>query len=189
MDTKVLMEGQDIPLEDRVGFWVRLGAYMIDFAFVLIFGIGVGVVIGDDLAPFLFGDQLNQMDAAAPVFGERFVNIFRRMMEIAAGTSIVGLVPIVLEATLGQSVGKMLLKIKNTNLDGTPASPQKLWTRAMLKYGASILSLIGSITALWAITMLASLMSLAVFVGFFLIFMDGKQALHDMIAKTIVSKV
>jgi uncharacterized RDD family membrane protein YckC len=191
--TEQLSNGQ--PINERVGFWTRLGAYLIDVLFVMIFGITVGMIIGADLAPVFFPDQLAQFEQFnnyGADFDRIFPNFYElmvKMMEIAAGTTLVGFVLIILEGSTGQSIGKMALKIKNTNEDGSPALPQTLWIRALCKYGASLLSLLGGMSGLFIISILGSIWSLVIFVGFFLVFMDKRQTIHDMIAKTVVSRL
>lgn len=189
------METITQPINERVGFGTRLVAYLIDFLFVIVFGVAVGLIIGADLAPIFFGDQINQFEVFNTMPSEfdkifpNFYDLMVKMMEIAAGTTLVGFILILLEGSIGQSVGKMALKIKNTNVDGSPASPQTLWIRALLKYGASLLSLLGGMSGIYLISILGSIWSLVIFIGFFLVFMDNKQTIHDMIAKTVVSKV
>jgi uncharacterized RDD family membrane protein YckC len=183
------------PINERVGFLPRFWAHLIDFLFVIVFGVAVGIVIGADLAPVFFGDQIKQFEVfnSMPSDFDRifpnFYDLMVKMLEIAAGTTLVGFILIILEGSTGQSIGKMALKIKNTNVDGTPASAQKLWIRALLKYGASLLSLLGSMSGLFLISILSSIWSLIIFIGFFLVFMDNRQTIHDMIAKTVVSRV
>lgn len=193
METTEQLIGQ--PINERVGFLPRFWAYLIDFLFVIVFGVAVGIVIGADLAPVFFGDQIQQFEVFNSMpsdFDNIFPNFYElmvKMMEIAAGTTLVGFILIILEGSTGQSIGKMALKIKNTNVDGSPASPQTLWIRALLKYGASILSLLGSMSGLFLISTLGSIWSLVIFIGFFLVFMDNRQTIHDMIAKTVVSRI
>jgi uncharacterized RDD family membrane protein YckC len=182
---EVLLEENE---NERIGFGLRFGAYMLDFLFILIFGSIIGFLFGDKLAPILFGEQMSEMDQFSSLMGGKFTDIIGKTMEIASGTSLIGLVLIILEGSIGQSVGKLLLKIKNTNVDGTPADPVKLWLRALLKYGASILSLIGGFTGLIFIGSIGSLWSFVIFIGFFFVFGDNKQTIHDMLAKTIVSR-
>jgi uncharacterized RDD family membrane protein YckC len=186
---EILLEGdQTNNSNERIGFGTRFGAYMIDFLFVLIFGSIVGFLFGDQLAPLIFGKQMAEMDQFSGLMDGKLTIFFEKTMEIASGTSLIGMVLIILEGSIGQSIGKLLLKIINTNVDGTPASPTKLWTRALLKYGASILSLIGGFTGLYFIGTIGSLWSLVIFVGFFLVFLENKQTIHDMLAKTVVSR-
>lgn len=186
---EILLEPNPVKInDDRVGFGRRFGAYMLDFLFILILGSILGLLFGDQIAPILFGKQMAEMDQAMSQLGGTFTVFFEKMMEIASGTSLTGLILIVLEGSIGQSIGKLILKIKNTNVDGSPASPSKLWLRALLKYGASILSLIGGFTGLFFIGTIGSLWSFVIFIGFFFVFMDNKQTIHDMIAKTVVSR-
>jgi uncharacterized RDD family membrane protein YckC len=180
---------QEESMNERIGFWTRLGAYCIDIVVIMVTGIILGIFVGDHLAPILFGEQMAQFDSLYGNLGTKFADILTRTMEITSGISITGLSLFILEGALGQSYGKMILKIKNTNVDGSPASAQTLWLRSFLKYAASIVSLIASVLGLLFLTTIASLWSFVIFVGFFLVFMDNRQTIHDMIAKTVVSKV
>ena len=173
---------------ERIGFGRRLGAYMLDALVVTVVGVILGLLVGEQLAPILFGEQLAQFEELYSHIGSKFVDILYTTMEIASGTSIVGLSLIVMEGAFGQSYGKMILKIKNTNVDGSPASAQKLWIRALLKYGASLISLIAGIASLTFLGWIANLWGIVIFIGFFMVFADNKQTIHDMIAKTVVSR-
>lgn len=185
--------------EDRVDFWTRLGAYLIDILFIIIAGVIIGLAIGDLLAPLLFGGQMSNMEEQFsqiarinPAINDMPFDMFTMMnkiMSIAAGTTIAGFILLVLEGALGQSIGKMLLKIKNTDVYGNKAEPKVLWTRSLLKYGSSVIGIIGGITGLTIVSTLGSLWGLVIFVGYFLVFMDSRQTIHDMIAKTVVSRV
>ena len=184
--------------EDRVDFWTRLGAYLIDFLFIIILGLAIGLTIGDLLAPVLFGgqmadmnvqmDQMSQLSPEVERMLPNFMGLMMKMMAFGAGTSIAGLILLVMEASVGQSVGKMLLKIRISNVYGYPATPKELWSRALFKYGSTVLSLLGGITGLMILSTLGSILGLVVFVGFFLVFMDNRQTIHDMVAKTIVAR-
>lgn len=178
----------DTNANERIGFWTRLGAYAIDYGIVMISGVILGLFVGEHIAPMLFGKQMADIEESGRLLGSGFSDIMNRFMEIISGTAITGLSLIIMEGAIGQSFGKMILKIIITNEDGSKASPQTLWTRAFLKYGASLVSLVGSIAGLLFLTIIASLWSLVIFVGFFLVFMDNKQTIHDMIAKTVVSR-
>lgn len=192
-------ELQPLPKEDRVDFWTRLGAYLIDILFIIIAGVLIGLAIGDLLAPVLFGghmsnmeEQFSQIAQINPAFNDMPFDMYTmmsKMMEIAAGTTIAGIVLLILEGALGQSIGKMLLKIKNTDVYGNRAEPKALWIRSLCKYGSSVIGILGGITGLTVISTLGSLWGLVIFVGFFLAFMDSRQTIHDMLAKTVVARV
>ena len=192
-------ELQPLAKENRVDFWTRLGAYLIDVLFIIIAGVIIGLAIGDLLAPVLFGgqmsnmeEQFSQMAQINPAINDMPFDMFammNKMMSIAAGTTIAGIILLILEGALGQSIGKMLLKIRNTDIYGNKAEPKALWIRSLCKYGSSVLGIIGGMTGLMIVSTLGSIWGLVIFVGYFLVFMDNRQAIHDMIAKTIVSRV
>ena len=93
----------------------------------------------------------------------------------------------ILEGALGQSPGKMILQITNVSVDGRNDA-KLLWLRATLKYGSTLLSLIGGLLGIAIIGSVASLWGFVVFVGYFFALGDKKQTIHDLIAKTIVIK-
>jgi len=51
----------------------------------------------------------------------------------SAAVSLMMVIFFILEGALGQSPGKMLLQIFNSNTDGTKSDAGKLWLRAFLK--------------------------------------------------------
>ena len=91
-----------------------------------------------------------------------------------------------LEVVKAQSVGKMVMKLKITNQDGSDAPKDALMKRFAVKYAGSIIQLVGGIVGLYIISTLGMLAGLAVFIGFFLMFRPDKLALHDILAKTAV---
>jgi len=93
---------------------------------------------------------------------------------------------VALEVIKAQSVGKMVMKLKITNPDGSDASRDTLMKRFAVKYAGTLIALVGGIVGLTIINMLGMLVSLAVLVGFFLMFRPDKLALHDILAKTAV---
>ncbi len=184
---------------ERIGFWIRAGAYLIDIVFTFLFGYLLMVFVGDLFLNLFFGDQIADMElqmnkvqempsSSSFNFIGTFMSFFRNWMSISAGAAFAGLILVVLEGFFGQSVGKFILGIKVTDLDGGNLPSQKLWLRSGLKYGNNIIALIGSMSGLIAISVLGSFWGMAIFVGFFLTFMDNKQTIHDMMAKTIVSR-
>lgn len=172
----------------RVGFGRRLGAYLLDFLAIMIFGTFVGMFFGEELTIIFFSDQIDEFERSAAQFESLGLGDYMEgWLNIIAGVSVTGLILIVMEGVMGQSIGKILLKIINTNVDGTKASGGKLWLRSLLKYGASILSLVGGMVGIAFLGTIGSFWSLVIFVGFFFAIGDKKQTIHDMIAKTVVS--
>ena len=177
--------------DERVGFGRRLGAYMLDLLIALVFGGFIASFVGEDLAQTFYGSQLAEVDNTLAMFASSDVDMegfMLRTFGYSAGVSIIIIIFFILEGALGQSAGKMLLQIFNTNTDGTQADAGKLWLRAFLKYGSTLLSLVGGIVGLTFIGSIGSLWGFVIFVGFFFAFGDKKQTIHDMLAKTVVSR-
>lgn len=173
---------------NRIGFGPRFGAYLIDLVLSSIVGSALGMVLGATIVGIVFGTQAGtgsiEGDAIAGGFGAMLGGI----MGTLAGMYLMLLLLFVLEGITGQTPGKMLLKIKNANQDGTTANSSVLWMRALLKYSGTILALLAGVTGIAVLSSIGSLAGLAVFVGCFFALGDKKQALHDMVAKTIVLK-
>lgn len=91
-----------------------------------------------------------------------------------------------LEVIKAQSVGKMVMKLKITNQDGTDAPKDALMKRFAIKYAGNLITLVGGIVGLAVINYVGMLVGLAVLVGFFLMLRPDKLALHDILAKTAV---
>ena len=177
--------------DDRVGFGRRFGAYLLDLLIAMVFGGVVAVFVGEELVQAIYGTQLEEMDAAMEVLANSDINFdfggfMLKSFAYSAGITLVIIILFILEGALGQSPGKMLLQMINTNVDGSQAEPAKLWLRAALKYGSTLLSLIGGLVGLTFIASFGSLWGFIIFVGFFFAFADKKQTIHDMIAKTVV---
>ncbi len=177
--------------DERVGFGRRFGAYMLDLLIALVFGGFIAALVGEDLAHTFFADQLTEADGAMAMFASSDVDVEAFMLKTfgySAAVSLIVVILFILEGALGQSAGKMLLQIVNTNVDGTKPDAGKLWLRAALKYGNTLLSLIGGLAGLAFIGSIGSLWGFVIFVGFFFAFGDKKQTIHDMLAKTVVSR-
>ncbi|MDG1476928.1 MAG: RDD family protein [Vicingaceae bacterium] len=169
----------------------RFGAYMLDLLISLVFGGFIATFVGEDLALTFFAEQLTEVDGAMTMFANSDMDIEAFMLKTfgySAAVSLLVVVFFIMEGALGQSPGKMLLQIVNTNTDGAKADAGSLWLRAALKYGSTLLSLIGGIASVAFIGTIGSFLGLVIFIGFFFAFGDKKQTIHDMIAKTVVSR-
>jgi uncharacterized RDD family membrane protein YckC len=172
---------------ERIGFGRRLGAYLLDFAVAGVVGGTIGMFAGATLSALFFASE--EMDEAMEVAGEAggpFMAVIGGMLGSIAGMMLIFLFIMLLEAFTGQTIGKMILGIKNGDEDGAAADSSKLITRAVVKYIGTILALVAGLTGIAMISTIGSLLGFAVFIGFFFILGDKKQGFHDMIAKTAV---
>lgn len=178
---------------ERIGFGRRLGAYLLDFLFVMIIGAIISSIAGKELAELFFAQNLEDVNQSAEAyeslgFDIDMVGVLTSIVQFSSGATLGTLLFFLLEGTMGQSAGKILLNIVNTDIDGSKASAGKLWLRSFLKYGSTIISLIGGIVGISILGVLGSFWGFIIFIGFFFAFSDKKQTIHDMIAKTVVSR-
>ncbi|MGB0887862.1 MAG: RDD family protein [Vicingaceae bacterium] len=175
--------------DERVGFGRRFGAYMLDLLIALVFGGFIATFVGADLAQTFFAAELGEANTSLEMFAGSDMDLETFMLKTfgySAAVSLLMIVFFIMEGALGQSPGKMLLQLVNSNEDGSNADAGKLWMRAGLKYGSTLLSLIGGLVGMTFIGTIGSIWGFVIFVGFFFAFADKKQTIHDMIAKTVV---
>jgi uncharacterized RDD family membrane protein YckC len=175
--------------DERVGFGRRLGAYLLDLLVIFVLGLLLKSIAGEFFSALFYGDQLADTETAVAQFesmGFNYEELMTKVWQISASTSLITILMFILEGLKGQSVGKMILKIKNTNPDGSEANAKTLWLRAALKYGSTVLALIGALIGVSFIGTIGSIWNFVIFIGFFFAFADKKQTIHDMIAKTVV---
>jgi len=151
------------------GFWLRFVAVIID-------GILLGAIQFVAIMPILgimgigMSSELQNMDSSS---AEPSMALVSQMMAMAGVTQIVFLVIQTLYYSLMESskyqasIGKIVLGLKVTDLNGAPVDFTKALVRNLCKIISSMILLIGYLMAA---------------------FTEKKQALHDMIASTLVVK-
>jgi uncharacterized RDD family membrane protein YckC len=175
-------------MNERIGFGLRLGAYLIDGIVIGIVGGIIGSVLGGMLGGgvgAVAGGSGTPEDAAAAAAVGGIMGI---IAGAAIGMGLVSIGWIAWEGLTGQALGKKLLKIRIKAEDGSDAGTDKLLTRAGVKYSPAILGLIGGFTHIGVITSLSSLANLVIFIGCLMVLGAKRQAIHDMVAKTAVFK-
>jgi uncharacterized RDD family membrane protein YckC len=169
-------------MDKRVGFGPRLGAAVIDAVIIMVVGgmfggmLAAALGLGAGAAAGLAGGE--DAAAAAAALGA--------MGGFAIGISLFGLLYSLIEAFTGASPGKMILKLKIGTDDGRNAPAATYLTRWAVKYSNSLLSTIGLITGISIIGTLGTVAGVVVFFGCFLVLGAGRQAVHDLVAKTAV---
>ena len=171
---------------ERIGFGRRLGAYLLDIVVAGIGGFVIGIFAGAGLTALFFASEMSEGMEEAEALGGGVVAFLGGLLGTFAGMMLIFLVIMLLEAFTGQTIGKMMLGIKNGDEDGALAGSEKLITRAAVKYIGTILALVAGLTGIAMVGTVGQLLGFAVFIGFFFILGDKKQGFHDMIAKTAV---
>lgn len=151
-------------------FGARLGAWIID---IILLGVIQGVIIMPILAVIgiNFASEIDSSggevdEAAAMGMVGAAMATMGSLMLVSFAVSILYFA--IMESSKAQgSIGKMALSLKVTDMDGQPISFGKALLRSIGKQISGAIMLIGYLIAL---------------------FTDKKQALHDMIASTLVLK-
>lgn len=167
---------QSNPYEYRVGFGRRFFAYILDYIiYTLIFLVAL-VLTGKI-------NQVVSLASSATIDINEITEISKSILPLAL---LVSLIYYSLEAFIGATLGKLTLGIKIGNLNRENATIDQLLIRYSIKNINVLLSLIGLIPALSFVNIIGSIFGFVVFIGFFFIFSEKKQALHDKIANTAV---
>ena len=155
---------------ERIGIGPRIGAALIDVVCLILVAIPLGFVFGLGSATAI-SDQPG---------GSWFGAVIVAIIMLGYWT---------LEIFKAQSPGKRALGLAIKNQDGSNASQEVLIKRFLIKQVSGILNLLTAITTIGAISMLGNIAGLIVFIGFFMVLRESKQALHDQLSETAVFKV
>lgn len=139
---------------DLAGPGARLGAAILD-----------GIIVGVPMFGILFGFGMMSMknggdaEGVGAMIGAAIVSIF--IPAIYEGAML---------AARGQTLGKMAIKAKVVNIDGSPLSGAQPWSRAFSRTIMNVTRILGLVDAL-------------------MIFSKDRATLHDRIARTRVVRV
>lgn len=166
----------------RVGFGRRLGAYLIDYVFIVLFLLIASFATGlaDELIE-LVGDGLDITNPAYIQTLSEFV--IHRFLPLSL---VVNMIYFSLEVIFAQTIGKMLLGIIIGSEDRKFASYKQLLARFFIKHIDIFVNLVFVITAMQLFETVGTILSYIIFFGCLFVFGAKKQALHDSIAKTAV---
>ncbi|MCS7000760.1 MAG: RDD family protein [Bacteroidota bacterium] len=185
-----------VPLSElRIGFGRRFAATLLDGIIVAVVSLLLNGMISSELEPLLnekIEQQTAQQSATLDELDEDSADAMMTMVRFFTVWTVVVLITGLLyygltEIFLAASPGKMMLGIKIASQDGTPASTQALATRWFIKSGlSSLLGVVATLSDSIVLSVLYPLVSFIVFIGYFFVFGEKRQALHDLIAKTAV---
>jgi uncharacterized RDD family membrane protein YckC len=167
----------------RIGFGRRFGAYLIDAIFFFIFLI-IAMIFTGVLEEFMAFMPTDSTNFNWMTYMEEFSDFSaRRVLPL---TIAVSFVYYSLEIIFAQSLGKMLLGIVIGTDDRKFAPYKNLIIRFAIKNISLFFDLLLFFTAVSIFGTLGSFLSFVVFIGFFFVFGEKKQALHDTLAKTAI---
>lgn len=154
---------------ERVGFGPRFLAALIDTVALLIVLSILGTVFG-----------ISAFSTGAGVAGFSILAIIMTLVPLGYLST---------EIFNAATPGKQLMKLKIKNEDGTDADQSVLQKRWAIKCSGTLITLIGNITTLGIFAFVGGVVGLIIFLGCFLVLVEGRQTLHDKIAKTAVFKI
>jgi uncharacterized RDD family membrane protein YckC len=181
------METSNTQQPTRVGFGPRLGAYLIDLIIGGVAGGILGSVMGASLSSLFMATDMADNDIAG-MSGGTFAGLLGGIAGAVAGFLLASIVIMLMEIFTGQSFGKIFLKIKVANEDGSAGDTSLYAKRALIKYSGTLISILSGALGLIFLSPLGSLASFAIFVGCFFVLGEKKQAFQDMLAKTAIYK-
>jgi len=170
-------------MEKRVGFGIRLGAYLIDYVIAGILASILSILFAGLFASLGAGVG----SASGAEYGAAAGGVMGFFAGIMIGITVAVPLYFLMEAFLGYTLGKLILGIKIAKEDGTQGDIKDYFLRYVIKNSGTILSLLGLLTLSFLGT-LGWIAGLAIFVGCFFVLGDKKQAFHDMLSKTAVFK-
>jgi len=173
-------------VENRIGFGMRLGAWLIDCVIVGILAFLGGSTIGGMLGAGA-GAAMGAGDTDATK-SMAMGGMIGAVIGIVIAAAVIGLVYNLIEGFTGWTFGKLALGIQVGNQDGTKAGVGQLLERYALKNCSYILTILAVVTGIGILKTIGNLGGLAIFIGCFFVLAGAKQAFHDMIAKTAVYK-
>ena len=170
-------------MEKRIGFGLRLGAFLIDYVIAGILASILSILFAGIFATIGAG----MGSASGAEYGAAAGGAVGFFAGIAMGFAIAVPLYFLMEAFLGYTLGKLILGIKIAKEDGTHGDIKDFFLRYVIKNSGMILSLLGMLTLGFFAT-LGWIASLAIVVGCFFVLADKKQSFHDMLSKTAVFK-
>ncbi len=168
------MPPQD-PYALRVGFGKRLGAYVLDFVFLIIISVVTPLVLG-----------MQQPPPSADMDPSMMMDLIMSGMQMQLPAYLIMLAYMLVEAVTGASIGKHILRIVVAHDDRQQGAISLFTVRWAIKNLSFIIFLLGVIMGSMIVVFISLLPSLIFFIGCFFALGEKKQALHDMLAKTAI---
>ena len=170
-------------MENRVGFWPRVGAYVLDLAAVWVIGIALqrplAVVFSGAVAAIL-------AEAAARPDAEQMRPFLEWMARLGVAITLIAPFYALFEALRGWSPGKLVMRLRIATETGQKAPLASLFIRFAIKGAASMLALVALVANIKGLNVVAQAAGWATSVGCLLVLTKSRMALHDRIAGTAV---
>ena len=174
---------------ERVGFWPRLGAALIDTVVIWVVGALIGGLVAAHVPAYIdevLSRSQAKMTAQQAAQAAALLGFMRTFARWAVGATAVTVVYGLLEGFFGRALGKLLLGLRIGGPDGRRASTGRLLGRMLVKQSASFLGVPAMLMASYTMNRIAQIAGWVIVLGFLLVLLKRKQALHDLVAGTAV---
>lgn len=173
--------------QERIGFGKRLLSFIIDTILSTLAGYALSLFVESNLLELFYNPaELNESISTFENLSPGLGNTMQELFKVVSAISIIGFLIMIMEGITGQTPGKMFLRIKNANQDGSTASTATLFTRTVIKNISSILSFVAVTSSLSIIGTIGSFLGFIIFIGCFFTLGESRQSIHDLISKTAV---
>jgi uncharacterized RDD family membrane protein YckC len=174
---------------ERVTFWRRLGAFLIDMLVTLVLGaIGARPLSG--LFPHaveqMLATQMARMSSGNPAVAVKMGPVMETFVRFSISAALVTAVYMLIEGLYGRALGKVILGIRIAGTDGRAAPIGKLLLRMLVKFSGTVVQVAGIVTGVVALSRVSQIVGLLVLGGCLLALWPKRQALHDLAAQTAV---
>ena len=109
------------------------------------------------------------------------------MVGLFVGPFLASFLIMIVECCSGVTPGKLMLRMKVSEADGSDANLGSIVSRGLLKYQYSWVPTVGALVGLDFLVTISALFSIVMFFGIFLIFGERRQTLWDKMAQTTVA--
>ncbi len=169
---------EQLNIQLRSGFFIRLIAYLIDsifqlsILFLIVYSFGILEEFPGDFNAIILDQSLLE----------------GLITKVSPYMFVIWFIYYSSEIIFAASPGKMIFNLQIANHDRTKASFNTLSIRFFSKHLNQIISLISFVTAIQVLETVASIIGTIILIGCFFVLTVKKQSFHDMIAKTAVYK-
>jgi uncharacterized RDD family membrane protein YckC len=170
-------------MENRVGFWPRVAASLVDFVIVSALAyLAKGLV--ESALPGVYASKI--AEATADPRAAQARGFITAMAGWGLAVALLGPFYGLIEGLIGRSPGKMLTGLRIVDEAGQPAPLGTLLVRYLVKSSSSLIALVAVFAGAKALDLVSQIVSFGILLGFFLVLTKSRQALHDKIAGTAI---
>jgi uncharacterized RDD family membrane protein YckC len=170
-------------MENRVGFWPRVAASLIDFVVVSALAfLAKGLL--ESALPGVYARKI--AEATADPRAAQAAGFLTAIAGWGVTAALLGPFYGLIEGLIGRSPGKMLTGLLIVDEPGQPAALPTLLIRYLVKSSSSLIALVAVFAGAKALDLVSQIVAWGILLGFFLVLTKSRQALHDKIAGTAV---